>query len=138
MLHKRYKYNKSNQEKIAGRNINKVLDFEKLIKLEPSNCMLCNSNDFTDILEIDRFGFYYPTGVCLNCGNIQQTKYLNEIDVNKFYKKYYRNFYGEEDPGHLFIRGINRRVIDFVNPHNLKIKNVLEVGTGSGGILKEF
>lgn len=106
---------------------------------ESQNCYICNSKKFRIISEIDRYGFYYPTGVCEKCGNIQQVRYYNEEKTIDFYSNYYRNIYGNK-PNKLFeaqkkIQGKN--VHKFIDPI-IKPKKVLEVGCGAGGILSVF
>ena len=46
--------------------------------------------------------------------------------------------YGSETPENLFSRQIRRDIFAFINPTALKIKSVLEVGTGAWGILMAF
>ena len=46
-----------------------IKKFDKSI-YEELTCLICNQNDFEIISNTDRYGFYYPTGICKNCGNM--------------------------------------------------------------------
>ena len=41
-------------------------------------CLICNKDNFEIISKTDRYDLYYPTGICVNCENLQQTEYLND------------------------------------------------------------
>jgi hypothetical protein len=81
MLAKRYFYNIERKIKVNSTIILKsIIDFEKGIEeLESRCCLICGEEAFTQILEIYRFGFFYPCGVCTNCGNLQQTISITSI-----------------------------------------------------------
>ena len=68
------------------------------------SCFLCQKEEFKIISEKDRYGLFYPTGICLNCGHLQQTSYLNSESLNKFYEKHYRDIYKTGTPEELFLR----------------------------------
>lgn len=125
-------------ESIASKNkfLNKYKDSNIY---ESQACYICDSHDWNIINNIDRYGFYYPTGVCSECGNIQQTEYYKEDVLTDFYSNFYRKIYGNQPPLDLYAaqkrRGLSiyKFVSSVVNP-----KTVLEVGVGSGGILSVF
>tara|TARA_B100000965_G_C19601620_1_gene763087 strand:- start:4256 stop:5284 length:1029 start_codon:yes stop_codon:yes gene_type:complete len=102
-------------------------------------CFLCQTEEFKVISEKDRYGLFYPTGICLNCGHLQQTSYLNSESLNKFYEKHYRDIYKTGNPEELFLSQYfeaAKKIHSFIG--DINIKNILEVGSGPGGILKYF
>lgn len=103
------------------------------------SCFLCQTRNFKLISNRDRYGLLYPTGVCLDCGHVQQTSYLNDKSLNIFYERYYRNIYKTGSPEELFLSQYfktAKKIDDFIGEAS-KI-NILEVGCGPGGILKYF
>lgn len=132
-------YVKMSDVSIAARDEFISKNDEKKV-LEKLKCFLCNSENFYLINEVDRYGFYYPTGMCTQCGNIQQTKYYEESVLIDFYANYYRKIYGNTSSVELFKsqkKYTGNKIFDFVskiqNP-----RNVLEIGCGAGGILAVF
>ncbi len=119
-------------------------DFLKKTKgvnaLRRQKCYLCSNDKFSILTEIDRYGFYYPTGMCKVCGNIQQTEYYSEKTLADFYSNYFRKIYENKNPDELFNsqkKGNGISIYHFVTSI-VKPKNVLEVGCGAGGILSVF
>ncbi|MCP4328289.1 MAG: class I SAM-dependent methyltransferase [Alphaproteobacteria bacterium] len=109
-------------------------------ELVEKSCAICGSGSFLDVAEVDRYGFYYPTGLCRDCGNLQQRMYYSNEDLDLLYSEYYRDIYGEVSPSELFSiqYAKSRRIYDFLTNDVSKGGRVLEVGCGSGGILKFF
>ena len=110
--------------------------------LKNQKCSICNSDKFFLINENDRYGFYYPTGICSECGLIQQTKYFTDNFINKFYSDYYNKFYAHfKSPQQRFLNQYEsgRRILNYSKEllKNKEIK-ILEIGCGAGGILKYF
>jgi 2-polyprenyl-3-methyl-5-hydroxy-6-metoxy-1,4-benzoquinol methylase len=103
-------------------------------------CFICNEKNFEIISEIDRYGFYYPAGFCVDCGNVQQTEFLNKFALNEFYKNYFRKIYQSISPIKLFNFQKNNRSYDIFRFTNCgqKPKNVLDVGCGTGALLTSF
>lgn len=145
LLHSRYKYNKPttcipmSEKSIAARD-----EFTKKYKgkdiLEHQKCYICRSDEFQVINERDRYGFYYPTGICNNCGNIQQVQYYKESILADFYENFYRKIYGHQTPEQLFLTQKKERGADIYKfASDIQApKKVLEVGCGAGGILSVF
>ncbi len=108
-------------------------------ELELLDCLICNQNEFQILSETDRYGFYYPTGICINCGNVQQSKYYKHLDVKLFYSKYYRDIYERISPRQRFMRQfkLGKHILDYTLDE-IQGKRVLEVGTGAGGIVSFF
>jgi hypothetical protein len=69
-------YKNNNKKKLIFKEIQNIKDTKYF---EIKKCIVCENKNFEIINEIDRYGFYYPTGICKNCGMIQQTKYYNQI-----------------------------------------------------------
>ena len=76
--------------KLTGKSKARAQEFSELVKnnLIPLDCFLCGSpNETIDIFSTeDRYGFVYPTGMCLQCGNIQQAEYYSDEHVKIFYE----------------------------------------------------
>ena len=140
-------YNETNKSKIKLNKIQKT-NFEKIDNITKTSdfhefkCIVCNLVDFEIICEIDRHGFYYPTGICKNCGMIQQSKYYSDGFLKKFYSEYYNNFYSQFlGPKQRFDAQYNyaHKSFDFIKGFfSQKNFSVLEVGCGAGGILKYY
>lgn len=120
-------------------------EIQKIVKtknFEEKNCVICNKKRFEIINELDRYGFYYPTGICKNCGMVQQSSYYNEIFLKKFYSEYYNFFYSHfKNPEERFHSQYEsaKKSYNYVKQflHN-KNSNILEIGCGAGGILKYY
>ena len=82
-------------------------EFMGLIDIEQESkdlsCFLCKTRNFELISDKDRYGLFYPTGVCLDCGHVQQTSYLNAESLNIFYESHYRDIYKTGSPEELFL-----------------------------------
>lgn len=108
--------------------------------LVPQRCVVCQGTEMTVVGEIDRYGFYYPTGLCDCCGTVQQALYYPEEVLADFYAQFYRRLYGHPQPDGLFAHQrrmvgpeISAAVAPLVTP-----QTVLEVGCGAGGTLSVF
>ena len=107
---------------------------------EELDCFVCGGHEFYLVSEVDRYGFFYPTGLCAHCGNVQQTSYYNASLLEEFYTHYYRKIYGDPTPAQLFEmqkKGHGPDVLRFVT-ETCAPQKVLEIGCGAGGILSLF
>ena len=108
--------------------------------MKQQSCYVCSNEKLTVISEIDRYGFYYPTAICENCGNVQQREYYTEEVLADFYSNIYRKIYGSQLPQKFFEdqkKGRGIEIFKFVDTV-CKPKRVLEVGCGAGGNLSVF
>ena len=145
VLSPRHKYNKNNykfQNKKNKKIFNEIEILNNSSEFENRKCIICDSNNFKIINEIDRYGFYYPTGICEICGMIQQSKYYKDKFLKKFYSEYYNLFYAHfknpEDRFNSQFSGATKSynfLKEFLSKKNTKI---LEIGCGAGGILKYY
>ena len=145
IIDKRYRYSgiknyvKMSKESLSSRD-NFIRQNCRENVLEKQNCYVCKNTSFDIINEVDRYGFYYPTGICGKCGNVQQSEYYKTDVIIDFYSNYYRKIYGEYDPKEFYlIQRLKKgpRIFNFVKDI-IKPKKVLDVGCGAGGIISVF
>lgn len=118
-----------------------IQNYETAANFEFQACYVCGGSEFEPLSEVDRYGFWYPTGLCLNCGNVQQTTYYKDSVVKSLYETYYRHIYGNQPPAQLFADQYQhaKSIHDIVDAHLGNGQHrLLEVGTGAGGILQYF
>jgi len=150
MLSKRFKYSGKSILKLnklqlyIKKKIEKEIE-EDIYSFEKVPCCVCGGNNFEFLSEKDRYGLYTPIVICKNCGLIQMNPRMTQEAYNHFYnteqKKLYvgRSFITDEyfksqyDKGKRIFRYLQEKLK--ININNL---NILEVGTGAGGILKYF
>lgn len=106
-----------------------------------TSCLVCGSRQFETLSEKDRYGLYMPVAICRDCGLIQASPRMAEESYNHFYNDGHRRLYvGMEKPDNAYFQGryrAGKATFDFLSKH-MKIsgKHILEVGCGSGAILK--
>ena len=145
------KLNKAQEEQRS--QVSKIIESGKY--LESIDCPICENSNFEQLSEKDRYGFRYSIVICKDCGLIQNNPRLNQDFYNIYYNKYYRTFQGlvvgssgqkidvpvsdEEFHGYQMNRG--KVIFDFIEKTTktrIKGKYVVEIGTGTGGILHYF
>ncbi|MCY4524254.1 MAG: class I SAM-dependent methyltransferase [Halobacteriovoraceae bacterium] len=143
LLSDRFKYVPFRNPIFMGNYKKKILrKFESIRDpLKKLDCIICSHHLFKKISEIDCLGVYYPTGICKNCGNVQQIEYYGEKDLHVLYSFFFRKIYHDDNIEKVFQtqkkRGFD--IINFIGKERVnKIKTVLEIGAGPGGILKSF
>lgn len=112
----------------------------KTYKLFPFPCIICNSNEFTNVAQSNE-GFVW--GICKNCGLLQIYKRLGKDDLDDFYRtgEYQAICMGNlDDKTHMLLE-YNVMSLYFINIFNsLKMQprdtSIIEIGCGSGGILR--
>ena len=146
MLNRRYHDNgKSrlplNEIQREQRNrIRKHISIGKYV-FEDISCIVCGSQDFRPLSEKDRYGLYLPVAICRNCGLVQATPRMPESSYDHFYNDGHRKLYvGKEKPDETYLQGrylAGKSTFDFLSQHlEIRNKHILEVGCGSGAILK--
>lgn len=114
-------------------------------QFEEITCPICGSDNNEPIGEKDRYGLFYPTNLCANCGLVFTNPRMNQYSYNEFYNSEYRKLYvGSETATETFFNNQKRKgekIYDFLNDNNIINKYslyVLEVGCGAGGIVDFF
>lgn len=118
---------------------------EKIYVFENINCPICKIDHYEKLGEKDRYGLYYTTVICKDCGLIYTNPRMTQDSYNEFYNTEYRKLYGGvEKANDLFftrqkVKG--EKIFNFLKSNALIDSNnllVLEVGCGAGGILHFF
>lgn len=118
---------------------------EKIYVFENIKCPICEIEHPEQLGKKDRYGLYYSTVICKNCGLIYTNPRMTQSSYNKFYNTEYRKLYGGIDKANeLFFnrqKAKGKRIYGFLANNGLigtKDLFVLEVGCGAGGILHYF
>lgn len=134
--------------KYQQESLNKLLKAINVgdLKLVNNDCLCGNNNTENDIVvsEKDRYGISCASVLCSKCGLIRSDKIFDEYSNNLFYEKFYRDLYvGQHNPNDKFfydqvIRG--EKFLSLINKSKIinNISNVVEIGSGSGGIIYPF
>ena len=150
MLSKRYNFDgkeviKLSKLQIQIRNQVATKINDKKYKFENIDCPICNNKEFELLSEKDRYGLYSPVVICKNCGLIFSNPRMDQDSYKEFYISEYRKLYlGNKKPSDkFFISQIKRgkNIYNYITQnlnYSFENKFVLEVGCGSGGILKYF
>ena len=114
-------------------------------KLEHPSCPICGNNKFECLSTRDRYGLYFPVGICITCGLVQAIERMDNASYNEFYNLEYRKLYhGTENPDEFYLKkqyNKGRLIYNYLNRYDNNInsrKFVLEIGCSMGGILKYF
>lgn len=109
------------------------------------SCIICTMNSFELLSEKDRYGLYMPVVICKNCGLVQTNPIMYKENYREFYENEYRQIYDEmSGPSEKFFReqyNHGKVIYEFIKQsigHEIENKLVVEIGTGSGGILQFF
>jgi 2-polyprenyl-3-methyl-5-hydroxy-6-metoxy-1,4-benzoquinol methylase len=111
-----------------------------------SLCEMCASHDFDLLASRDRYGLWTRVCICRHCGLIQVTPKMDSKALDQFYREDYRPLYigqvSDLSKVHMdeYMRGT--RIAYYIKetcgvqmPHGAL---VVEIGTGTGGILRAF
>jgi SAM-dependent methyltransferase len=114
------------------------------IKTEEVTVCQCGSNKLEQLTKIDRFGLPFGSFICQDCGLILTSPRIQQSSLSYYYNKFYHPLnYGKEsikDNTALFAVGQGKKIYHLVEQYLPKDKNlvVLEIGAGTGNVLKEF
>jgi len=150
MLSKRFKYDgkpiiELNELQLRIKNQIEKKIAKNLYSFEKVPCCICEGKNFELLSEKDIYGLYLPVVICKDCGLIQTNPRMTHDSYNQFYNDEYRKLHeGKSIPRDDFFilqyeRG--REIYEYLEKNlefDLANLKVLEVGTGSGGILHYF
>jgi len=150
MLPKRFIYDKKPIISLNEIQIRMKEQIEKKIErgmysFEEVSCCICGGKNFKTLSEKDRYGLYVSVVICKDCGLIQTNPRMTQESYNQFYDTEYRKLYtGKIIPTEEFFKNQynkGKRIFKYLQEKlkiNINNLNILEVGTGAGGILKYF
>ncbi|MDF7798966.1 class I SAM-dependent methyltransferase [Pontiellaceae bacterium B1224] len=112
-----------------------------LYTFEKKTCTVCGGTSFEPLSDKDRYGLFMPIAICRDCGLIQAHPRMSEKSYTHFYNDGHRRLYvGVEKPDEAYFQGrylAGKATFDYLAKHlNISGKRILEVGCGSGAILK--
>lgn len=104
-------------------------------------CLVCGGDNYEQLSEKDRYGLYLPVAICRDCGLIQASPRMTEESYNHFYNDGHRRLYvGTEKPTDSYFNNryrAGKSTFKYLSKHmDISNKRILEVGCGSGAILK--
>ena len=112
-------------------------------KFENTPCVVCGSSNFESISSKDRHGLYAPVAICYSCGLVQAHPRMTQKSYDHFYNDGHRRLYvGKDNPDETYFREryqAGKATFDYLSRHlGIRELRILEVGCGSGSILKYF
>jgi len=114
------------------------------IKTEEVNSCQCGCGELEKIAEIDRFGLPFGSLICKRCGLVMTSPRIASSALPEYYDKFYHVLnYGHlhvHDQQALFRLWQGNKIYRMLKPYltDNKELSVLEVGAGTGNVLKEF
>ncbi|MEN8141969.1 MAG: class I SAM-dependent methyltransferase [Thermodesulfobacteriota bacterium] len=146
MLNKRYANDGVAILKLNGIQIDQKARIQANIdtgrySFEAIPCEICKGTNLEQLAEKDRYGLYLPVSICRDCGLILATPRMTDESYNHFYNDGHRRLYvGKEtpDPSYFDERyRAGKATFEYLSKHmNVSGMRILEVGCGSGAILK--
>jgi 2-polyprenyl-3-methyl-5-hydroxy-6-metoxy-1,4-benzoquinol methylase len=109
-----------------------------------SPCLLCDSNDFTHLIDwVDRHHLTVSLSICNKCGLRQLNPRMNSKELDQFYSSKYYSLYSmdnksKSDKWVKRKQGIAKGILDAVEKHrSLKGLRLLDIGCGHGFLINE-
>ncbi len=117
---------------------------DKKILTETIRECQCGSTKLELLTNIDRFALPFKSLICQECGLVMTSPRIKEESLPYYYEKFYHPLtYGKESLEKqevLFSKGQGNKIFNLVKdflPKQKELK-VLEIGVGTGSVLKEF
>jgi len=130
---------KAMKEQIERKTDRGIYRFEKTV------CPVCLHSKNQRIGAKDRYGLYFPTCICLDCGMVYTNPRMDQASYGEFYNQEYRKLYtGTETATETFFsrqQQKGQRIHKFLQKHGIMgeaPRQILEIGCGAGGILDYF
>ena len=109
-------------------------------------CECCGGERKIILSNYDRYGIFYKSNLCNDCGLIYTSPRFDQSSYINFYDSQYRKIYAKypliQTQKDFYEKQVNKgqKILNFIEKHHnsKKINSVLEVGCGMGGILKPF
>ena len=115
------------------------LSVDKGIYAKNAISCFCGSTDYIEITDKDRYGIDYHLCLCRNCGILYSNPRLTDESLRLFYKKDYRNIYGDRGEIGDTDTGIKKLIDDVIENYELDTPTVVfEIGCGTGATLEQF
>lgn len=115
---------------------------KKIYQFEQINCPVCNHNDTELVGKKDRYGLFFSTNLCVECGLVYTSPRMNEEAYSQFYNDEYRKLYtGKTTATTTFFEDQKKKgqkIYHFLKSNHLISSDpisVFEIGCGAGGIL---
>jgi SAM-dependent methyltransferase len=124
-----------------------LLNFKKAqedgtIKLVHRMNCACGATQPINFATTDRFGLQISSYVCEKCGLIYSSPVLSPDSIKPFYENHYHNMHFGSPPSFdktLYKKGQGKKIYNLLKRwFDSNEVNVLEVGCGSGSVIKEF
>ena len=150
-------YPKINLSESQKNEVNKFNTDNKISYLE-LNCISCDTSNYKDLYNNDRYGIYQKTVMCNNCGLVYSNPRMNEKSLKYFYStNLYRELYenvNDFEHGYMsrskeidvniqinktnFEKYYPQLFVDFISDSNINYNSVCELGAGFGNNLIYF
>jgi SAM-dependent methyltransferase len=114
------------------------------IETEEVKICQCGSRKLEQLTRIDRFGLPFGSLICQECGLVITSPRIKQKSLPYYYEKFYHPLnYGKESMQKqetLFAKGQGNKIFNIIKKYlqKQKVLQVLEVGAGTGSVLKEF
>ena len=82
----------NNLQKKMKEQVSKKLD-AGIYQFENIQCPVCDQKNIECIGEKDRYGLFYTTNICTECGLVFTSPRMNQDSYNEFYNTEYRKLY---------------------------------------------